>query len=130
MQPAIRGEGREMSETPLVLGDADANWQALADLVQYFRIKQGHQLLCSFVADVSFRSDRNVDERTCVYIDFHAGVISPVRLAEKGQLNPAFVHTEFRPTNTVMKFEDRELHIIGASRKVGRFMVRITPLAI
>ncbi|UXN58154.1 hypothetical protein [Phyllobacterium zundukense] len=69
-----------MSETPLVLGDADANWQALADFVQQFRIKLGHQLLCSFVADVSFRSDRNVDERTCVYIDFHAGAVSPVRL--------------------------------------------------
>jgi hypothetical protein len=119
-----------MSETPLVLGDSDANWEALANLVQHFRIKQGHELLCTFVADVSFRSDRNVDERTWVYIDFHAGAVSPVRLAAKGLLNPAFVHTEFRPADSVMKFEGRELHIIGRSLKVGRFMVRISPLPI
>jgi hypothetical protein len=116
-----------MSEMPPLPGDPNTNWDALAEFVQHYHLRQDHQLPAVFEAEVSFRSDRNVDER--IYIDFRASAVSPVRFAEKGELNPVFVHTEFRPTHTAMKFEDRELHIIGKSPKVGRFMVRITPLA-
>lgn len=108
--------------------DVTENWEALTKYVEYFWGKREQQQLYRFEADVSFRSDRDVDQRTHVYIDFHDGAVSPVRFAEKGELNPVFVHTEFRPTNTAMKFEDGELHIIGRSPKVGRYVVRISAI--
>jgi hypothetical protein len=114
----------ETTDTP----DTAGNWEALSNFVQHFHIRADKTGLCSFDADVLFRSNRDVDERTHVYIDFHAGAVSPVRFAEKGELNPVFVHTEFRPAFSTFIFENEELHIIGKSPKVSRYIVRISPL--
>jgi hypothetical protein len=116
-----------MSETPNRPATA-GNWEALTNFVEHFGIKKDHSGLCRFDADVSFRSNRDVDEFTHVYIDFHAGAISPVRFAEKGELNPVFVHTEFRPAFSTFIFENEELRIVGKSPKIGRYTVRISPL--
>lgn len=114
-----------MSDSP----DPNAYWEALNNFVLHFRIAADERGLYHFDADVSFRSMRDVDERTRVYISLDHNAVSPLRFAEQGELNPVFVHTEFRPRNNVVKFEDQELHIMGTSPKLGRFTVRITPLA-
>jgi hypothetical protein len=107
--------------------DVDANWEALANFVEHFRINRDRGDRCRFDAYVSFRSDREVDERTRVYISFRDDEISPVRFTETGELNPVFVHTEFRVTSSTFKFENAELQILGTSPKVGRYKVRISP---
>jgi hypothetical protein len=108
--------------------DEDANWEALANFVEYSGINKDRGERCRFEADVSFRSDRNADERTRVHISFRDDEVSPVRFTEKGDLNPVNVHTEFRLTSSIFTFEDGELHIAGSSPKLGDYKVRITPV--
>ncbi|CAN7506360.1 hypothetical protein LJR231_003593 [Phyllobacterium sp. LjRoot231] len=116
----------ERPETDSV--DEDANWEALANFVEYSGINRDRGDRCRFEADISFRSDRDVDERTRVHISFRDDEISPVRFTEKGDLNPVHVHTEFRLTSSIFRFEDGELQILGTSPKVGQYKVRITPI--
>ncbi len=108
--------------------DEDANWEALANFVDSSGINRDRGGRCRFEADISFSSNRNVDERTRVHISFRDDEISPVRFTEKGDLNPVHVHTEFRLTSSIFKFEDGELQILGTSPKVGQYKVRITPV--
>ncbi|MGH6861804.1 MAG: hypothetical protein ACRECY_16250 [Phyllobacterium sp.] len=107
--------------------DVDANWQALASFVDHCGISRDRGDRCRFDALVTFRSDRNADERARVYISFRDDEVSAVRFGETGQLNPVFVHTEFRVTSSTFKFENNELQILGTSPKVGRYEVRILP---
>jgi hypothetical protein len=116
----------EQPETNSV--DEDANWEALANFVDHSGINRDRGGRCRFDADILFRSDRDVEERTRVHISFRDDEISPVRFTEKGDLNPVHVHTEFRLTSSVFKFEDEELQIFGTSPKVGQYKVRIRPL--
>jgi hypothetical protein len=107
--------------------DEDANWEALTNFVEQSGINIDRGERCRFDALVSFKSDRNVDEQTRVYISFRDDEVSSVRFGEKGQLNPVFVHTEFRVTSSIFKFENGELKILGTSPKVGRYKVRVLP---
>jgi hypothetical protein len=109
--------------------DPVAYWAALNNFVRHFRIRADERGLYHFDADISFRSIRDVDERTRVYISLDHNAVSPLRFAEHGELNPVNVHTEFRPGNNVVKFDNQELQIMGTSPKLGRFTVRIAPLA-
>ncbi|MHC1548206.1 hypothetical protein [Phyllobacterium sp. K27] len=107
--------------------DEDANWEALTNFIEESGINIDRGQRCRFDALVSFRSDRNVDEQTRVHISLRDDDVSAIRFSEAGQLNPVFVHTEFRMTSSIIKFENSELKIMGTSPKVGRYKVRILP---
>lgn len=113
-----------MSDSP----DTAAYWEALNNFVRHYHIGPDERGLYHFDADISFRSSRDVDQRTRVYISLDHNAVSPLRFAEHGELNPVYVHTEFRPGNNAVKFDNQELQITGTSPKLGRFTVRITPL--
>jgi hypothetical protein len=108
--------------------DVDGNWEALANFVEHFGINRDRGERCRFDAHVSFHSDRDVEEDTRVYLSFRGDDVSSLRFAEAGELNPVFVHTEFRVTSSIFKFENDELQVFGTSPKVGRYKVHITPL--
>ncbi|QND55049.1 hypothetical protein HB779_24625 (plasmid) [Phyllobacterium sp. 628] len=103
------------------------NFDAMANFIEHFEINRDRGERCRFDANVVFKSSREVEEYTRVYLSFRDDDVSTVRFAEKGDLNPVFVHTEFRVTTSVMKFEDNELQITGVSPKVGAYKVSIRP---
>lgn len=107
--------------------DENANWEALTNFVEHSGINIDRGQRCRFDALVSFKSDRDAQEQARVYISFRDDEVSTIRFGETGQLNPVFVHTEFRATSSIFKFENSELLIMGKSPKVGRYKVRILP---
>ena len=116
-----------MNESEQDIAEIARNFEAMGNFIEHFGINRDRGERCRFDADVIFQSTRLAHEHTRVYLSFRDDDVSSVRFAEKGELNPVFVHTEFRVTSLHMQFENNELQITGASPKVGAYKVRIIP---
>ncbi|MGN8020103.1 hypothetical protein ACTJJ7_05255 [Phyllobacterium sp. 22229] len=116
-----------MNESEQDIAEIARNFEAMGNFIEHFGINRDRGERCRFDADVIFQSTRLAHEHTRVYLSFRDDDVSSVRFAEKGELNPVFVHTEFRVTSSHMQFENNELQITGASPKVGAYKVRIIP---